>query len=57
VIAEGIESYEMLHFVQHASEFDAMRNLAIEGGQGYLLGRPSVAMPAIRNLPDPVEPL
>jgi diguanylate cyclase (GGDEF)-like protein len=51
VIAEGIESHEMLHFVRHASEFDAMRNLAIEGGQGYLLGRPSIQMPAAELTP------
>jgi diguanylate cyclase (GGDEF)-like protein len=41
VIAEGIESPEMLDFVRHASDLDVMRNLAIEGGQGFLLGRPS----------------
>jgi diguanylate cyclase (GGDEF)-like protein len=41
VIAEGIESPEMLHFVRNADELDIMRNLSIEGGQGFLLGRPS----------------
>jgi EAL domain-containing protein (putative c-di-GMP-specific phosphodiesterase class I) len=46
VIAEGIESSKVLEFVRHADEFDVMRNLAIEGGQGFLLGRPSVEMPA-----------
>jgi diguanylate cyclase (GGDEF)-like protein len=52
VIAEGIESQEVLEFVRHAEEFDVMRNLAIEGGQGYLLGRPSIQMPEPRHLPD-----
>jgi EAL domain-containing protein (putative c-di-GMP-specific phosphodiesterase class I) len=45
VIAEGIESPEVLHFVQHANELDVMRSLSIEGGQGYLLGRPSIHVP------------
>ena len=45
IIAEGIESHEVLHFVQHANELDVMRSLSIEGGQGYLLGRPSVDVP------------
>jgi EAL domain-containing protein (putative c-di-GMP-specific phosphodiesterase class I) len=43
VIAEGIESEEMLTFVRHAHELNAMHDLAIEGGQGFLLGRPAVA--------------
>jgi EAL domain-containing protein (putative c-di-GMP-specific phosphodiesterase class I) len=43
VIAEGIESDEILSYVRHAHELDAMRDLSIEGGQGYLLGRPSTA--------------
>lgn len=41
VIAEGIESDEILSYVRHAHGLDAMRDLSIEGGQGYLLGRPS----------------
>jgi EAL domain-containing protein (putative c-di-GMP-specific phosphodiesterase class I) len=45
VIAEGIESPEVLHFVPHANELDVMRSLSIEGGQGYLLGRPSIHVP------------
>lgn len=45
VIAEGIESQEVLRFVQNASELDVMRSLSIEGGQGYLLGRPSIHVP------------
>jgi EAL domain-containing protein (putative c-di-GMP-specific phosphodiesterase class I) len=44
VIAEGIESAELLAFVRHAHEADAMQDLAIEGGQGYLLGRPQVEL-------------
>jgi EAL domain-containing protein (putative c-di-GMP-specific phosphodiesterase class I) len=35
----------VLHFVQHANELDVMRSLSIEGGQGYLLGRPSIDVP------------
>ena len=42
VIAEGIESDELLAFVRHAHEIDEMQDLSIEGGQGYLLGRPEV---------------
>ncbi len=42
VIAEGIESVELLAFVRHAHEIDEMQDLSIEGGQGYLLGRPEV---------------
>ena len=41
VIAEGIESDELLTFVRDAHEFDKT-DLSIEGGQGYLLGRPAV---------------
>jgi diguanylate cyclase (GGDEF)-like protein len=41
VIAEGIETEAILGFVRHAHELDAMRDLSIEGGQGYLLGRPA----------------
>jgi diguanylate cyclase (GGDEF)-like protein len=41
VIAEGIETQEELAFVQNSEDLDVMRNLMIEGGQGYLLGRPS----------------
>ena len=42
VIAEGIESPELLAFVRHAHEIDEMQDLSIEGGQGYLLGRPAI---------------
>jgi hypothetical protein len=31
--------------VQHANELEVMRSLSIEGGQGYLLGRPSIDVP------------
>ena len=50
VIAEGIESDEILSFVRHAHELDAMRDLSIDGGQGYLLGRPSAAPDAAARL-------
>jgi diguanylate cyclase (GGDEF)-like protein len=42
VIAEGIESEDMLEFVRNASELEIVRDPLIKGGQGYLLGRPSV---------------
>jgi EAL domain-containing protein (putative c-di-GMP-specific phosphodiesterase class I) len=35
----------VLDFVQHANELEVMRSLSIEGGQGYLLGRPSIDVP------------
>jgi EAL domain-containing protein (putative c-di-GMP-specific phosphodiesterase class I) len=41
VIAEGIESADILTFVQHAHELHERHDLSIEGGQGYLLGRPA----------------
>jgi diguanylate cyclase (GGDEF)-like protein len=41
VIAEGIESEEILAFVRHTQDLEVMRNPAIDGGQGFLLGRPS----------------
>jgi diguanylate cyclase (GGDEF)-like protein len=44
VIAEGIESAELLEFVRHAHEIDELQDLSIEGGQGYLLGRPDVEL-------------
>jgi EAL domain-containing protein (putative c-di-GMP-specific phosphodiesterase class I) len=40
VIAEGIESEEILDFVEHAHDLDVMREPAIDGGQGFLLGQP-----------------
>jgi diguanylate cyclase (GGDEF)-like protein len=42
VIAEGIESEEILAYVRNAHEMDA-QELAIEGGQGFLLGEPATA--------------
>jgi diguanylate cyclase (GGDEF)-like protein len=47
VIAEGIESDEILEFVQHAHELHAMQDLSIEGGQGFLLGRPTTAQAVV----------
>jgi EAL domain-containing protein (putative c-di-GMP-specific phosphodiesterase class I) len=55
VIAEGIESPEMLDFVRHASDLDVMRNLAIEGGQGFLLGRPTKDLEHAGELPAALE--
>ena len=65
VIAEGIESEQMLTFVQSADELRVVNGPPIKGGQGYLLGRPNtdisqlIAPPQIkaRNLPPrPVAP-
>lgn len=42
VIAEGIESEDMLEFVRNAADLDIVRDPLIKGGQGYLLGRPSL---------------
>jgi diguanylate cyclase (GGDEF)-like protein len=65
VIAEGIESEQILRFVQHADELHLVNGPPIKGGQGYLLGRPNpdisqlIALPQIkaRNLaPRPVAP-
>ena len=41
VIAEGIESEQILSFVRQAEELHDANDPAIKGGQGYLLGRPS----------------
>ena len=40
VIAEGIESEEILSFVRHAHEVKVLNDRMIDGGQGFLLGRP-----------------
>ncbi len=48
VIAEGIESEQILSFVRHAHALDVIHDPAIQGGQGYLLGRPS---PDLTNAP------
>jgi diguanylate cyclase (GGDEF)-like protein len=42
VIAEGIESVDILDFVRTVDSHDVMRDPPIDGGQGFLLGRPSV---------------
>jgi diguanylate cyclase (GGDEF)-like protein len=44
VIAEGIESEAMLTFVRHAHELNALQDRSIEGGQGFLLGRPAIEL-------------
>jgi EAL domain-containing protein (putative c-di-GMP-specific phosphodiesterase class I) len=41
VIAEGIESEQILSFVRNADELDHAGDPPIKGGQGFLLGRPS----------------
>jgi diguanylate cyclase (GGDEF)-like protein len=40
VIAEGIESERILSFIRHAHEMKVMNERVIDGGQGFLLGRP-----------------
>jgi EAL domain-containing protein (putative c-di-GMP-specific phosphodiesterase class I) len=42
VIAEGIETEAILDFVRNAAELEVRQDSPIPGGQGYLLGRPSV---------------
>ena len=42
VIAEGIESEQILSFVHNADDLHMANGAAIKGGQGYLLGRPSL---------------
>jgi EAL domain-containing protein (putative c-di-GMP-specific phosphodiesterase class I) len=41
VIAEGIESEQILSFVRNADELHNAADPPIKGGQGFLLGRPS----------------
>ena len=41
VIAEGIEDEEVLDFVQSVHDGEFSRDMVIQGGQGYGLGRPS----------------
>ena len=43
VIAEGIESEQILAFVRHAHQMKAMSEPVIDGGQGFILGRPDAA--------------
>jgi diguanylate cyclase (GGDEF)-like protein len=40
VIAEGIESERILSFVRNAHEMKVMNDRVIDGGQGFILGRP-----------------
>jgi diguanylate cyclase (GGDEF)-like protein len=40
VIAEGIESEQILAFVRHAHELRVINDRMIDGGQGFVLGRP-----------------
>ena len=56
VIAEGIESESMLEFVRDPGELDIMRSPSINGGQGFLLGRPSEDLSHLAEtmLPQPV---
>ncbi len=44
VIAEGIETEAILSFICEVHDID-VHELAIDGGQGYLLGRPQTAPP------------
>jgi EAL domain-containing protein (putative c-di-GMP-specific phosphodiesterase class I) len=41
VIAEGIESEQILAFVRNTDDLHDFHDPSIKGGQGYLLGRPS----------------
>ncbi len=41
VIAEGIEDDETLDFLRHIDDVRRRNERIIQGGQGYLLGRPS----------------
>ena len=41
VIAEGIETIDILEFVRNAADLQIVGESPISGGQGYLLGRPS----------------
>lgn len=45
VIAEGIETVEMLDLVRHVGGPSATRGDGVRGVQGYLLGRPSQTIP------------
>jgi diguanylate cyclase (GGDEF)-like protein len=52
VIAEGIESEQILSFVHSAEELHMANDPPIKGGQGFLLGRPS---PEIAQLTAPSQ--
>jgi EAL domain-containing protein (putative c-di-GMP-specific phosphodiesterase class I) len=45
VIAEGIQDQDTLMFLREIEEPDPRSETVIQGGQGYELGRPSVAIP------------
>lgn len=42
LIAEGVETPEVLEFLRNAHHLDIMRDPPISGAQGYLLGKPSI---------------
>lgn len=48
VIAEGIESEQILSFVRQAHEMEVMNDRVIDGGQGFILGRPD---PDLKSAP------
>jgi diguanylate cyclase (GGDEF)-like protein len=52
VIAEGIEDYDVLGFIQHLESDMTIERPHIQGGQGYGLGRPVSEMP-VANDPMP----
>ena len=49
VIAEGIEDIDMLDFLRRLENDMTVATPRIHGGQGYGLGRPGAAIPAIAN--------
>lgn len=51
VIAEGIETEEMLAFVRRMGTVTSHGGEGVHGVQGYLLGRPSESMPALLPVP------
>lgn len=53
---EGIESQEILSFVENAHALDMMRDPVIDGGQGFLLGLPDPD-PTKVHLPPGCKPL
>jgi diguanylate cyclase (GGDEF)-like protein len=54
VIAEGIESEQILSFVRHAHEMEVMNDRVIDGGQGFALGRPD---PNLISAPSEAPPI
>lgn len=62
LIAEGVETPEVLEFLRNAHHLDIMRDPPITGAQGYLLGKPQIDVsrtPLTLNhaLPAPPSPL